>query len=178
MSLLGSDSGKGALMSVWRGKVVSMAIVFLAVAATGPAVAAEAGLASQGVRSKGVRSLQEGAALDLDRGRLTLRRAADIWHTRDEQGRLVLMPSENVMIGLLGEYRPSERDCLSAQYLPTPVRMHRLRPARYFCVLTNRGRFAALRVLATPGGDGALKLEHRTFARVYAKTPTSGAQQR
>lgn len=123
------------------------------------------------LQAEGVVELRQGDGADLDLGRETTGGAADIRFTQDEAGRPVLAPLEDVLIGLQGDSRPGPRDCFAARFSPAPVRMHRLRPARYLCVRTNQGRFSALRVLSTPSGRApdanSLTLELRTFAPRY-----------
>lgn len=141
------------------GATVMLGALLLLAAIFGPAAAAEPSLASRGVNTLG-----DGDLLDLDRGRMGVAETADIARERGAGGKAVLAPRPGALIGLRGDRNPSEAECRAARFSERAVLMHRLRPGRYFCVRTNEGRLAALRVLQSPErGRGALRLEHRTF---------------
>lgn len=91
-------------------------------------------------------TLVGGATLDLDTGKTGRAADADVALAKNEEGRDVLAARNGALIALQGERRPSIAICRQAVYTTDPIRLHRLRPARYFCVRTNQGRFASVLV--------------------------------
>ncbi len=101
---------------------------------------------------------------DLDRGRVTSGRNADIWFEAVNSHRRYLTPWNGAEIAVGDRTNRGLEGCRTAQYSSRRVPLNRLDEGDYICVKTSRGRFSQFRINdITPGRNKTLRLGYTTW---------------
>lgn len=101
---------------------------------------------------------------DLDRGRVTSGRNADIWFEAVNSHRRYLTPWNGAEMAVGDGRNHGYLGCLNAEYSPDRVSLNRLNEGDYVCVKTSRGRISQFRINdITPGRNKTLHLGYTTW---------------
>jgi hypothetical protein len=122
--------------------------------------------AAQSIHKRGRLDIPQTYTADLDEGRVSERNDADIFFEAETETERYLTPINGATVALVrNQGLPDRGDCSSARFAEKRINVDILqRRDAAVCVRTNRGRFAAFKLLepVTPG-SGVLKIGYNCY---------------
>lgn len=91
------------------------------------------------IQARGTVIIPVDSLLDLDTIRLN-NGGEDLSYAQNSEGKPVLTPVDNAVIGVFGADQPSYRDCSTGTFSSDPILVDNLSPGTYLCYRTNMGR--------------------------------------
>jgi len=114
--------------------------------------------------STGPLNVRQTYSFDIDNGRVTSGRGADIWFRAVDHARRFLVPRNGAKIAVGDRSNRGFAGCRAARYSARPVQLRSIPVGSYVCVKTSAGRFSQFRVNAITGGrNKTLRLGYTTW---------------